>query len=485
MSAAPGHADLPVAAPVPCVVVVDGGPRVTHRAAGMQQTLAVKPPDVSYARSGDVAIAYQLVGDGPMDIVFLRGITGDLLSTWEQPLLVRHVEGLASSGRVFMLDKRGTGLSDRVREVQSLETTMDDIRAVMDAVGSERAVIWTGGNATGIAVLFAATYPERCAGLVLFDPRVKGVRSPDYPWTQTEDEWRRQLAEVRTRWGARDYFEELAREWARGVGRRGLRRLVRLAHAPQPEPGRRPDGHSAPPWSSTSATSSRRSAYRPSSCHGRRCPDPGHYTAARIRGSEVVELPAFRGVYTWVDDEAHPATMEATERFISRLAAPKQSERVLATILFTDIVGSTELAGRLGDTAWRELLERHHAIVRRELARFHGRELDTAGDGFFATFDGPARAVLAAAALREPLQAIGIDVRAGLHTGEFEVSDGKIVGIAVSIGARISSLAGPGEVLVSSTVKDLVAGSGLRFEDRGEHQLKGIPEAWRVFALAA
>jgi pimeloyl-ACP methyl ester carboxylesterase len=145
----------------------------------------VKPPDVSYARSGDVAIAYQLVGDGPMDIVFLRGITGDLLSTWEQPLLVRHVEGLASSGRVIMLDRRGTGLSDRVREVQSLETTMDDIRAVMDAVGSERAVIWTGGTATGIAVLFAATYPERCAGLVLFDPRVKGVRSPDYPWTQT------------------------------------------------------------------------------------------------------------------------------------------------------------------------------------------------------------------------------------------------------------------------------------------------------------
>lgn len=169
----------------------------------MQQTQAAKPPDVSYARSGDVAIAYQLVGDGPIDIVFLRGITGDFLSTWEQPRLVRHVEGLASCGRVMMLDRRETGLSDRVREVQSLETTMDDIRAVMDAVGSERAVIWTGGTATGIAVLFAATYPERCAGLVLFDPRVKGVRSPDYPWTQTEDEWWRQLAEVRTRWGVR------------------------------------------------------------------------------------------------------------------------------------------------------------------------------------------------------------------------------------------------------------------------------------------
>jgi class 3 adenylate cyclase len=189
-------------------------------------------------------------------------------------------------------------------------------------------------------------------------------------------------------------------------------------------------------------------------------------------------------VYTWVDDEAHRATMDASANFISRLRTGRQPDRVLATVLFTDIVGSTELAGRLGDTAWRELLERHHAIVRRELARFHGRELDTAGDGFFASFDGPARAVQAAGALREPLRAIGLDIRAGLHTGEFEVSDGKIVGIAVSIGARISSLAGPGEVLVSSTVKDLVAGSGLRFDDRGEHQLKGIPEAWHLFALA-
>ena len=451
----------------------------------MMDTRRVKPPDVAYARSGDVAIAYQVVGDGATDIVFVRGITGDLVSTWEQPLLVRHVEGLAASGRVLMLDKRGTGLSDRVREVQSLETTMDDVRAVMDAVGSKRAVLWTGGNATGIAVLFAATYPERCAGLVLFDPRVRGVRSPDYPWAQTEDDWQKQLAEVRARWGTRGYFEDLAHEWAPEVAddsdfldwfvwhmRRSLSPGAALTAF---RTAMELDVHDVLAAVRVPTLVMPRPAV----------PGPGHYTAARIRGSLVVELPAFRGVYTWVHDEAHRATMEATEQFVSRLIAGRRSERVLATILFTDIVGSTELAARLGDTAWRELLERHHAIVRRELARYQGRELDTAGDGFFAAFDGPARAVLAAAALRDALHTIGLDIRAGLHTGECEVSDGKIVGIAVSIGARISALAGPGEVFVSRTVKDLVAGSGLRFEDRGERQLKGIPDEWHLFALAS
>ena len=451
----------------------------------MEDTSAVQPPDVSYARSGDVAIAYQVVGAGPTDIVFVRGITGDLLSTWEQPLLVRHVEGLAAYGRVLMLDKRGTGLSDRVREVQSLETTMDDVRAVMDAVGSERAVLWTGGTSTGIGVLFAATYPERCAGLVLFDPRVKGTRSPDYPWAPTEEEWRERLAGVRAGWGERGYLESLALEWAPEVAENDDFRDWFVWHMRRSlSPG--------------AALTSFRSAMEldvrdvltavrvPTLVLPRPVlPAPGHYTAKRIRGAEIVELPELDGIYTWVDDEAHRATMEATERFISRLTERVGSERVLATVLFTDIVGSTELASRLGDSAWRELLQRHHAIVRRELARFQGRELDTAGDGFFAAFDGPARAVLAAAAIRDSLRALELEIRAGLHTGECEASDGKIAGIAVSIGARIASLAAPDEVLVSSTVKDLVAGSGLQFEDRGEHQLKGIAEAWHLFAVAS
>ncbi len=449
----------------------------------LDETDAVQLPEVRYARSGEVAIAHQVVGRGPPDLVFVRGITGDLLSTWEQPLLVRHVEGLAACGRVLMLDKRGTGLSDRVREVQSLETTMDDVRAVMDAVGSERAVLWLGGTSTGIGVLFAATYPERCAGLVLFDPRIKGTRTVDYPWAPTDEEWRERLAGVRAGWGERGYLEDLAREWAPEVAENDDFRTWFVWHMRRSlSPG--------------AALTSFRAAMeldvsdvlaavrvptlilpRPAS------PGPGHYTAARIRGAEIAELPELRGVYTWVDDHAHHATMEATASFVSRLTRRVDSERVLATILFTDIVGSTELAARIGDSAWRELLERHHAIVRRELARYQGRELDTAGDGFFAAFDGPARAVQAASSIRDRLQALTIEIRAGLHTGECESSDGKIAGIAVSIGARIAALAAPGEVLVSSTVKDLVAGSGLKFEERGEHQLKGIPEAWRLFAV--
>jgi len=442
-------------------------------------------PDVAYARSGDVAVAYQVIADGPVDIVFLRGTSGDLVSTWEQPLLVRHVEGLAANGRLMMLDRRGTGLSDRPRDAQSAESTMDDIRAVMDAVGSVRAVLWTGANATAIAVLFAATYPERTAGLVLFDPMVVGTRSPEYPWARTPDEWRAELADVRSRWGSRSYFEALARNWAPEVADDPAFVDWFVWHMRR---------SMSPGAALTSYRTTMDIDIRDVLAAVRvptlilphlASPGPGHLLAARIRGSELVELPDLRGLYTWVDDDVHRATMEATGRFVSRLTDRGVAERVLATVLFTDIVGSTELAVRVGDAAWREILERHHAIVRRELARFRGRELDTAGDGFFASFDGPARAVQAAAALREPLREIGLEIRAGLHTGEFEVSDGKIVGIAVSIGARISSLAHAGEILVSSTVKDLVGGSGLRFEDRGEHQLKGVPEPWHLFALTA
>jgi len=214
-------------------------------------------------------------------------------------------------------------------------------------------------------------------------------------------------------------------------------------------------------------------------------PGPAQYFAERIPSVELVPLPGLRGVYTWVDPEAHALTLRATQEFVDRVGRRDEPDRVLATVLFTDIVGSTERAAQLGDRAWRELLERHHAIVRGQLGRFRGQEIDTAGDGFFASFDGPARAIRCACAIRDALRQIGVDVRAGLHTGECEIVAGKIAGIAVNVGARVAALAGPAEVLASSTVRDLVAGSGIEFEDRGEHELKGIPGAWRVFAIAS
>lgn len=429
-----------------------------------------------------MAIAYQVVGSGSPDIVFMRHMSGDLLSTWEQPLLVRHVEGLAANGRLLLLDKRGTGLSDRVREVQSLETTMDDIRAVMDDAGSERAVVWTGLSSTGIGVLFAATYPERCAGLMLLDPRASGTRTDEYPWAPTAEEWRDRLKAIRNGWGDRAYLEDLAREWAPGKAddpafidwlvwhmRRSMSPGAALTTYRMAMEADVTDVLAAVRVPTLILT-------RP---EGR---DAARFVADRIRDARVVELEGLEGLFTWIDDEVHAATMRATGEFIAALARPAAHERVLATILFTDIVRSTETAAELGDAGWHDLLGRHHALVRRELARFHGEELDTAGDGFFARFDGPARAVQAATAIRDAIHELGIEVRAGVHTGECEIADGKVAGIAVAIGARIASLAEAGEVLVSSTVKDLVAGSGLRFEDRGARELKGVPGEWRVFA---
>src|ERR671931_2336394 len=390
-------------------------------------------PDVQYARSGDVTIAYHVLGEGPFDLVYARGMSGDLLSSWDQPLLARHLTDLARFSRFLTLDKRGTGLSDRVREVPTLETRMDDIRAVMDAAGSERAVLWSGHEGTRSALLFAATYPERTTGLVLLEPSVRGMATPDYPWAPTEKEWRHRLAEVRASWGRRDYFEVLLREWV---------------------PTKAGDEEFTD-WYVE---------------HMRRSLSPG------------AALSFFR---TWMDADVHEQTIRETERFVTGVGGLEEPERILTTVLFTDIVGSTERAAQLGDRAWRELIARHHAAVRSEIARFRGQEIDTAGDGVFASFDGPARAIACARAIRRILGDLGLDIRAGVHTGECELDGGKPRGIAVHIGARVAHQAAPGEVLVSSTVKDLVAGSGLEFEDRGAHELKGVPGEWRLYAVAA
>ena len=448
-------------------------------------------PDVHYARSGDVAIAYQVVegadrdpGVPSTDIVFVRHMSGDLVSTWEQPLLVRHVEGIAANGRVLLLDRRGTGLSDRVREVQSLETTMDDIRAVMDDAGSEQAVVWTGLHSTGIGILFAATYPDRCAGLMLLEPMVRGTPSDDYPWAPSTDEWRERLRAMRSGWGERAYMEAVARDWAPEMASDPAFVDWLVWHMRRSlSPGAALTANRTA--MEVDVTDVLRAVRVPTLILARPAHlDRSRYAAARIRGAQLIELPAFDGIFTWVLDNVHEATMRATGDFIGSLGGADRHERVLATILITDIVSSTEMAARLGDASWHDLLEKHHALVRREISRYRGDELDTAGDGFFATFDGPARAVQAAAAIRDAVGTLGIQIRVGLHTGECELHDGKVAGIAVSIGARIASLASPGEVLVSSTVRDLVAGSGLQFDDRGAHRLRGVPGEWRVFEVA-
>jgi class 3 adenylate cyclase len=443
----------------------------------------VDVPDVKYARSGNVAIAYQVVGTGPLDLVFIRGTLAELLTAWEQPLWVRQVEGFAASSRVIMFDKRGTGLSDRVREVPNLETRMDDIRAVLDDLDVEEAALWTAQEGSRLAVMFAATYPERTTGLVLYDPTARGVWAEDYPWGKTEEEWRRELREASARWGERAYL---------------VQRLLTICPTVADDAGFqdwyvRYMRRSASPGAAAAFLRMEMegdirdvlgSVRAPTLvAHGSGHAEEARYFAASIPGAEIVEIPGLRDVFSWANPAANDVLIEETNRFLGRLGPSPPADRVLATVLFTDIVGSTERAAELGDSAWKRVLERHHALVRRQLASFRGDEVDTAGDGFFATFDGPARAIKCASAIRDEVRALDLEVRLGLHTGECELVGGKVAGIAVNVGSRVVSQAAPGEVLVSSTVKDLVAGSGIEFEERGEHELKGVPGTWRLYAV--
>jgi class 3 adenylate cyclase len=445
--------------------------------------MRVEVPDIRYTRSGDVAIAYQVLGDGPVDVVWFRGMAGDLMSTWDQPLLARQATGLAAFSRVLMFDKRGTGLSDRVREAPTLETRMDDVRAVMDAAGAERAVLWTAHEGSRTALLFAATYPERAAGLILLEPSVRGTGTPDYPWAPSEDEWRRRLASVREHWGGSGFFADLAREWAPEVAhdaaftrwftghmRRSLSPGAALAFFRTMKDA---DVSDILPSVNVPTLILCKPALRSEAQH----------VADMIPAAEVVELPGLVGLFTWIDDEVHEQTIQESERFLARIGGPREPDRILATVLFTDIVGSTKRAAELGDAAWCALLGRHHALVRRRLGQFGGTEVDTAGDGFFAAFDGPRRAIQCARMLVDDVRSLGLELRAGLHTGECELMDKKPSGIAVPIGARVAAEARPGEVLVSSTVRDLVAGSEIAFEDRGIRELKGVGE-WQLYAVS-
>jgi class 3 adenylate cyclase len=352
---------------------------------------------------------------------------------------------------------------------------MDDIRIVMDAAGAERATLVGLGGGGQTCALFAATYPERTEGLVLSGTPARVVRADDYPYGATEEEWRNELREIRERWGARDFFEAQAREYNPGADQDFVDWFVTCQR------------FCASPaaaltffrvFGETDLRETMRTIRVPTLILYRgSMRDQMLDVAQRIKGSRAVEISEDNFA------EAFRDIGREVESFVPSAGGEEVPDTVLTTVLFTDIVGSTELAGRLGDRGWSDLLRDHHAAVRRELSKFRGEELDTAGDGFFATFDGPARAIRAAEAIVANVRELGVEVRAGVHTGECALHEGKVAGIAVSLGARVAGTAGPGEVLVSSTVKDLVAGSGIEFDDRGDHELKGVQGTWRLYAV--
>ena len=437
-------------------------------------------PDVHYARSGDVAVAYQVVGEGPHDLVFLPFLSG-LWWLWQYPQFAPFAEGLAESRRLVIVNTRGMGLSDRPRGI-TIESRMDDVLAVLDALEIERCTLFGWGETAATCIVFAASYPERVDRLVLHVPFVRGIASDDYPWAVAREEWVQRFRVWRERWGEREFMEEFARrmnpQWADDPAY--VNTFVWMHR------------HAVSPGAAIAIQRLQMELDVTDVLPSVRVPtlvltkerhrEPSRYVAERIPDARLVELPG-EGMAAFEHDGVH--AIEAIGAFLRGDVPAAVPESVLATILFTDLVGSTERTAEVGDRSWRELLAKHHALVRRELARFRGEEQDTAGDGFFATFDGPARAIRAAQAIVGGVNELGLGIRAGIHTGECELHDGKVAGIAVSTGARVAAIAGLGEVLVSSTVKDLVVGSEIEFEDRGSHELKGVPGEWRLYAVSS
>lgn len=436
-------------------------------------------PGIAYARSGDVNIAYRVMGDGPFDLVVVHGFFSHLEIDLELPAFAHFSSRLAGFARVISFDKRGTGLSDRGIGLPDFETRMDDVRAVMDAAGSESAAIFAYSEGGPMSVLFAATYPERVRALVLYGTYAKrSDPDEDYPWAPTWDERVRIASELEETWGGNvdlsgmwPNADAAEAAWFQRRGRAGLspagaRDLILM--------NSRADVRDVLPSVQCPTLVLHRSHDLDSSV------EEGRYIAARIPGARFVELA--RGDHVPFDDPDE--IVDEIEEFLTGARPAPATDRVLATVLFTDLVGSTERATSLGDAAWAALLETHDSTVRAEVERFGGEEIDTAGDGFFALFDGPARAIRCGRAIATALRGLGLEVRAGVHTGEVERPVGqKPRGIAVHVGARVMALGGAGDVLVSATTHDLVAGSGLEFEDRGEHVLKGVTGPRRVYAV--
>ncbi len=438
-------------------------------------------PSVLYAESGGVHIAYQVSGEGDVDLVLVQGFASHLDIEWDNPAIARFYRGLGSFGRLIRFDKRGLGLSDRNVAPVPLEERMDDVRAVMDAVGSERAVLMGFSEGVPMSVLFAATYPERTQALVLYGGMARATEAPGYPWGPSAEGFLEASEELVMPvvytgadidiWAPSLDEDPAAREW--------LGRYRRAAMSP--------DGIEAVirMFLDIDVRHVLQTLHVPTLVlhrHGDRVVNwrASEWMADQIPGARRVELPG-RDHFPWAGDA--DAIVEEVRAFLTGTRVADEPDRVLATVMFTDVVSSTERAAALGDRRWTELLDAHDAVVRRELTAFRGREIKTMGDGFLATFDGPARAIRCAGAIRAAASDLDIDVRVGLHTGEIELRGDDIGGLAVHIGQRLSAAAQPAEIIVSSTVKDLVAGSGIEFEDRGERELKGVPGSWRLFAV--
>jgi len=443
--------------------------------------------ETHYARSGDVSIAYQVTGDGPFDVVHVPGFVSHVELAWEVPGIAALIRRLSSFCRLIRFDKRGTGMSDRVSGVPTLETRMDDVRAVMDAAGSERAALIGVSEGGPMSILFAATYPERAWALALCGTFARERWAPDYPFGIRDEEARLEDEEIERSWGTPEDATATAQELAPSASAEeqlALATMVRQSASPGAALALNRMNHEIDVRNVLSAIRVptlvlNREAEHPFTRQG------SAYLAEHIPGARHLDLPGTDHAIFAGDWESYAQALEEflQEAWAEEATVEPETDRVLATILFTDIVGSTAKAVELGDARWRELLEDHHATVRRLLLRYRGTELDTAGDGFFAAFDGPARGIRCARAITESVRDLGIEVRAGLHTGECERMNAKVGGIAVHIGARVAAEAGPGEVVVSSTVKDLVAGSGIAFRDRGAAELKGVPGEWRLFAV--
>lgn len=438
--------------------------------------------ETRYANAGGVNLAYQVHGEGPTDLVFIPGFVSGVELVWEEPSVARFFRRLASFARLIVFDKRGQGMSDRLGRPPTLEESMDDVRSVMDAVGSERAALFGISEGGPMATLFAATHPDRVASLVLYGTYARLIEGPDYPEGIATDRFGRLADIVRREWGgpvglplwAPSAVDDpgFARWWARllrqGTSPRGALELFDLY--------RELDVRAALGAIRVPTLVLHRGS-------DRLVPAPmGRYLAERIPGARYVELEGADHL-AWVGDQ--DVLLDEVEELVAGSRRAREPDRVLRTVLITDIVGSTDRAASLGDRRWRDLLASHDAAVRRQLAVHRGREIKTMGDGFLATFDGPARAIRAATAIERAAGELGLTVRAGVHTGELEVVGDDVAGMAVNIGARVGALAGPDEVLVSSTVKELVVGSGIEFRDRGRHELKGVPGEWSVFQVVA